>query len=295
MTKAIIFGANGQDGYYLNLLCLEKGIEPIGFSRSGSGILGDVADYSKVEQIVRDNHPAYIFHLAANSTTHHAALFENHSTISTGTINILEAVRLYAPAARVFIAGSGLQFKNYGKPIAEHNEFSATSAYSVARIQSAYAARYFRSLGIKTYVGYLFHHESPFRKPSHISRMVVDAVLKISNGSNVKLELGDISVAKEWAFARDVVEGILTLVQQDDVFEAVIGSGKSYTIEQWLECCFSLIGRDWRDHVILKGGFIAEYPRLVSNPATMARLGWTSKTDLETLATIMMAKSMHLS
>ncbi|MEJ1958889.1 MAG: GDP-mannose 4,6-dehydratase [Nitrosomonadales bacterium] len=176
--NALIFGANGQDGVYLHELCKLKGIEPIGVARSGNALAGNVSDYGQVERLIKHYSPAYVFHLAANSTTRHDALFENHETISTGTLNILEAVKRHSAASKVFITGSGVQFKNAGNPISEKDEFEANSPYSVARIHSVYAARYYRSLGIRAYVGYLFHHESPYRKASHVSKMVTKGLLR---------------------------------------------------------------------------------------------------------------------
>jgi GDPmannose 4,6-dehydratase len=287
MKCALIFGAGGQDGYYLHELCDQKGIEAIGISRSGNWVHSDVACFDQVEHLVKQHKPAYVFHVAANSTTRHDALFENHETISTGTLNVLEAVKRHSPATKVFITGSGVQFKNTGKPISESDEFEGNSAYSVARIQSVYAARYYRSLGVRTYVGYLFHHESPLRKPNHVSKMIALAVQRIAEGSNEVIELGDISVAKEWTFAGDVAKGIFTLVEQDNIYESVIGSGKPYTIEQWLECCFRLIGRNWQDHVRLKEGFKTEYPMLVSKPTSIQSLGWLPLIKFEDLASMM--------
>lgn len=286
--KALIFGANGQDGYYLHELCKLKGIDPIGVARSGKGFLGDVADYGQVEQLIKQYLPTYVFHLAANSTTRHDALFENHETISTGTLNILEAVKQHSPASKVFITGSGVQFKNTGNPISEHDEFEANSAYSVARIHSVYAARYYRSLGIRGYVGYLFHHESPHRKASHVSKMVALAAQRIAAGSNEILEIGDIAVRKEWTYARDVMQGIMTLLDQDEIFEATVGSGLAYSIEDWLEQCFTLVGRDWHDHVRLRPGFVSEYKQLLSNPKTINALGWQPSATLSDLARMMM-------
>ena len=285
--NAVIFGANGQDGHYLSALCRQNGIEPVDVSRSGGAVRGDVSRYDQTEQLIKHHRPAYIFHVAANSTTRHDALFENHETISTGTLNILEAVKRHSPASKVFITGSGVQFVNTGNPISESDPFEASSLYSVARIQSVYAARYYRALGIRTYVGYLFHHESPYRKPNHICKMVALAVRRIAAGSGESVELGDISVTKEWTFAGDVAQGIFTLMQQDRVFEAVIGSGKAYSIEQWLEQCFSLVGRNWRDHVRIRGGFKPEYARLVSNPGTINGLGWFPTVNFEDLAKMM--------
>lgn len=286
--KALIFGATGQDGYYLQELCKLKGIDPIGVARSGNGFIGNVADYGQVEQLIKQYLPIYVFHLAANSTTRHDALFENHETISTGTLNIFEAVKKHCPTSKVFITGSGLQFRNTGNPIFEHNEFEANCAYSVARIHSVYAARYYRSLGIRAYVGYLFHHESPHRKASHVSKMIALAAQRIAAGSGEMLEIGDIAVRKEWTYARDVMQGIMTLVEQDKVFEATVGSGLAYSIEDWLEQCFTLIGRDWHDHVRLRPGFVSEYKQLVSNPETINALGWHPSATISDLASMMM-------
>jgi len=289
MEKALIFGVSCQDGHYLNELCKLKGIEPVGVSRTGDWLHGDVACYDLVEQLIKQYLPAYVFHVAANSTTRHDALFENHETISTGTLNLLEAVKRHSPTTKVFITGSGLQFKNTGASISEHDEFEASSPYSVARIQSVYAARYYRTLGIRAYVGYLFHHESPLRKPNHVSKMIALAVQRIAAGSDEIIELGNINVEKEWTFAGDVVRGILKLVEQDDVFEAVIGSGVAYSIENWLEHCFGLIGKDWHGHVRLRDGFTPEYNCLISNPKKINSLGWFPKVQLAELAAMMMA------
>jgi len=287
-VKALILGASGQDGFYLTELCRAKGIEPIGISRSGNNIRANIADYRDVEQLIIAHRPDYVFHLAANSTTRHDALFENHDVISTGSVNLLEAVRRHAPMTRVFITGSGVQFVNRGIPISELDEFEASSPYSVARIHSVYAARYYRSLGIRTYVGYLFHHESSFRKPIHISQKIIQAAKRIAAGSKEVVELGDVSVQKEWTFAGDIVKGIFTLVGQDNVYESTIGSGVTHSIKDWLEQCFGLVGKSWQNHITIRQGFKAEYQILVSNPATITSLGWQPKKSFDELARLMM-------
>lgn len=287
---AIIFGSNGQDGLFLADVCRKRQIAVIGVSRSGNPeVAGDVADFSFVDTLIRERAPDYVFHLAARSTTRHEALFENHATVSTGTLNILEAVRRHHPGCRVFITGSGVQFENRGEPISEKDPFAATSAYAVARIQSAYAARYYRQLGIRAYVGYLFHHESPLRKPEHLCKRIAETVQRVRAGGDERLRLGDISVRKEVGFAGDIAEGIFTLVSQDKVFEATIGTGVAYSIQDWLEVCFGKIGRDWRDFVdVAAGGFTPEYQTLVSNPATIRSLGWHPRVGLDALAEMML-------
>lgn len=287
--NALIFGASGQDGYYLAEICSKHGITPIMVTRriKESCIQADIANYESVEALVKQHIPSYIFHLAANSTTRHDALFDNHQAICTGALNILEAARHHCAGARIFLTGSGLQFQNTGEPISENNSFDPSSPYSVSRIHSVYTGRYYRSLGMKVYVGYLFHHESPLRKPCHIAKVISSAAARIACGSVETLEIGDIRVEKEWTFAGDVVEGIWTLVNQDNIYEATIGSGIPYSIEQWLSLCFSYIGKDWRDHVQYRQEYVAEYGCLLSDPATIFSLGWRPKVPIDDLAAMM--------
>jgi GDPmannose 4,6-dehydratase len=286
--RALIVGSSGQDGHYLREHLAGEGVEVIGVSRREGPRGGvDVADRDAVFALVRDLRPDFVFHLAARSTTRHDALFDNHSAISTGALNVLEAVRLHAPDARVFLTGSGVQFRNSGAPIGEDDEFEASSPYSVSRIHSVYAARYFRRLGVRAYVGYLFHHDSPLRGSGHVSSIVASAAARIAAGSAETLEIGDASVEKEWTFAGDVAAGMWTLVRQDACAEAVIGSGVAHSIRDWLAACFGAVGLEWSHHVRVKQGFTPEYRRLVSNPARIRALGWAPKVGFEELAGLM--------
>ena len=285
--KAISFGANGQDGYYLTNLLQQKGFTVIGVARSGQTIATNITRYEEASALIKNTLPRYIFHLAANSTTRHDALFENHATISTGTINILEAVKNFSPYTKVFISGSGLQFVNNDMPIKETDAFEARDAYSVSRIHSVYAARYYRRLGLKVYVGYFFNHDSPRRTERHMAKKITEAAKRIAKGSNEKLEIGDISVTKEWTYAGDIVKGIWALVQQEDITEANIGSGLRYSIEDWLKVSFDIIGKDWKEHVILRNDFTPEYKILVSDPSLIFSLGWKPVVSFKQLAEMM--------
>ncbi len=291
MAKAIIFGVGGQTGHYLAQLLRDGGLTVIGAGRKTGEVRLDVADFSAVRALVEDHRPDFLFHLAANSTTRHDALFENHATIAGGTLHVLEAARMYVPEARVFITGSGVQFMNRGLPIHEATPFDPVSPYAVSRIASVYAARYYRSLKIRTYVGYLFHHESPLRSPRHVSQMVASGVAAIAAGTQKVIEIGDLAVAKEWTFAGDTAAAIYALVNQDTVHEAVIGSGIGLTIEEWVAACFACIGRDWRSYVRAIPGFRAEYPRLVSDPQRLRELGWRPRVSFEQLAEMMVLEA----
>jgi GDPmannose 4,6-dehydratase len=285
--KAIIFGANGQDGFYLSKLLEEKGIAVIGVSRSGDFLKTNITVYTEVAELIKSTVPDYVFHLAANSTTRHDAIFENHETISTGTFNILEAVRIHSPNTKVFISGSGLQFENKNEPIKETDPFEARDAYSVSRIQSVYAARYFRMLGVKAYVGYFFNHDSPRRSERHMAQKIAATAVRIAIGSNEMLEIGDMSVIKEWTYARDVVEGIWLLVNQENVYEANISSGLGYSILDWVKECFNLIGKDYKNFVIEKNDFKAEYRQLISDATLIRSMGFDPKVSFKELAKMM--------
>lgn len=285
MPRALIFGINGQDGYYLDQLLRQKGMEVTGVSRTDAGWLqGNVGDRQFTHSLIRDLQPDYIFHLAANSKTGHELLFEHQETIVGGTLHILESVYKASPDSRVFITGSGLQFENKGEPINEKSSFSASDAYSLARIQSVYAGRYYRTKGVKAYAGYLFHHDSPLRSAQHLNRKIADAALAAADGREYGLSIGDIEVEKEFGFAGDIVNGMLHLVEQDDIFEACIGTGKAYSIEKWLELCFSAVGKNWKDHVRQKEGYTPAFRKLVSDPSLIRSTGWKPEVEIEELA-----------
>ncbi len=286
--KAIIFGASGQDGNYLSALLIKQGYDVIGVSRKNGYLQTDISDFDQVFGLISQHMPDYIFHLAANSTTHHDALFENHATIATGTLNILEAVKRISSLTKVFISGSGLQFMNENKPIKETDPFEARDAYSISRIQSVYAARYFRSLGIKVYVGYFFNHDSPLRTERHMTKKIAEAAKRIAAGSNEKLAIGDIDAVKEYTYAGDIVNGIWTLVNQEEITEANISSGIGYSIKDWLDQCFSLVNLDWQNHVTINTDFISTYRQLVSDPSRINSLGWKPEISFEELAKLMM-------
>jgi len=283
----LIVGASGQDGHYLTRLCSEKGARVIGCGRSGPDVKLDVADFAKVESLIQDSKPDFVFHFAADSTLAHDALFSNHAAICTGAVNILESCWRHCRGARVFLPGSAVQFENNGLPIDEERPFQALSPYAAARIHSVYLGRYFRSLGLRCYVGYLFHHDSPLRSPRHLSQKIAQAAVQIAAGSNEKLEVGSLAVEKEWTFAGDTVRAMWTLVSQDEVWEAAIGSGRAYPVRAWVEACFQAAGIGCEQWVKEIPGYRPDFQRLVSNPARIMRLGWQPELSLGELAAMM--------
>lgn len=289
---ALIFGASGQDGFYLQEQLQRKQVKVIATSRRDPLSPCDVGDFARVEALVREHRPNYLFHLAANSSTRHDVVFENQRSIVDGSLNVLEAVKRHAPQARVFLSGSALQFENRGQPIDEATPFAASSAYSAQRIASVYTARYYREQHkVRAYVGYFFHHDSPRRGPHHVAQKVAQAACRIAAGSSEKLEMGSLDVWKEWTFAGDTIEAIWLLVNQETHHEAVIGSGEAHSIREWVAECFQGAGLEWTQHVHETKGFVPEYPKLVSHPARLLALGWRPKVSFTELAKMMSQSS----
>lgn len=282
--KAIIFGSNGQDGQFLIDLLKYNNIDVIDSSRKNSSYDGNIEDLIFVENLIKQFVPDYIFHFAANSSTSHNALFENHDAISSGTINILEASRKHSPNSKIFLSGSAMQFKNEGLPIDENSTFEAKSPYAFSRIHSVYIGRYYREVfGMKIYVGYFFNHDSFLRSEKHINMKIAQFVKKVALGFDEKLKIGNVDVMKEFNFAGDIVEAVWCLINQDMYYEVVIGSGQARSILDWTKSCFNLIGKNWEDFVVLDNDYQPEYKILVSNPKLLFSLGWKPKTNFEEL------------
>lgn len=282
--KALIFGSGGQDGYYLNNLLLKNGLEVITSSRKSGKCIGTVTDYLFAERIIKHYKPDFVFNFAAISNTSHDYLFDNHETITVGTLNILEAVFKHAPHCKVFLSGSGLQFENNGNPIIESDPFEARDVYSIARIHTVYAGRYYRRKGVQVYIGYFFNHDSYLRSEKHINQRIVIAAKEAAIKQLDYIEIGDISVRKEFSFAGDIMEALWLFINNNEVFELVIGSGKAYSIEYWLDLCFSYFDLNWVDYVRINPDFVSDHKTLVSNPKTIRSLGWAPKLSIEELA-----------
>ena len=288
--KAIIFGASGQDGGYLEELFCREGIQFASTSRHGSPIRCDVGDFHQVESLIKSQRPDYIFQLAANSTTRHDVTLENQRSIVDGSLNVLEAVKRHVPEARVFLTGSALQFENTGKPINEFTPFEASSSYSSQRIASVYMARYYREKqGVRVYVGYFFHHDSPRRGVQHVAQKIAQGAIRIASGEKTKLEVDNIGVYKEWTFAGDAMEAIWKLVNQEMHYESIIGSGEIHSIREWTDLCFKLVDLDWKDHVIISNDSNTSFP-FVADPTRLFAMGWKPKVSFRDLAELMTVK-----
>jgi len=284
MRNAIITGGNGQDGHYLAELLRHYQVEPVLVNR-GSGI--DLGSASVVSGLVESVRPEFIFHLAANSTVDHLAALANHDTIASGSLNILEAVKRHAPECRVFLAGSAYQFLNVGNPIKETDPWDTESVYCAARGYSNLLARAYRSMGLSVYFGYFFHHDSPRRGLRHLSGQIANAAK-----SKLPITIGDISVVKEWTWAGDSMEAVWSLVNQDTIWEANIGTGIGRTVAEFCEACYLSMGLRWQDFVRSNNDFTPKFQRLTCDPERIYSTGWRPRYDMEYLASAMVSQNL---
>jgi len=276
MKSAIITGSNGQDGQYLTDLLRHYQVNPVHVS-SHSGV--NLADAAVVGDLVYSIKPDFIFHLAAKSTVHHSAARQNHHLFTNGTLNILEAVRSHAPECRVFLAGSAYQFKNEGRPIKETDPWDTRSVYCAARGYSNSLARAYRHMGLHVFFGYFFHHDSPRRHARHISQRIASAARE---GKDV--EIGNMDVVKEWTWAGDTVQAVWSLVNQDAVWEANIGTGIGHSIAEFASACYAAVGLNYLNYIRPRADFEPEYSRLTCDPSRIHSTGWRPLHDLNYLA-----------
>jgi GDPmannose 4,6-dehydratase len=293
--KVIILGASGQDGFYLTKYLSSLNVDVVGISRQTGFHKLDYSNYNEIKNLLFKEKPTHVFHLAANSTINHEALFENLEIIDKTTVNLLEAIKEVSPATKLFLSGSALQFKNEGRPIDENTPFHASSPYAVSRINTTYMARYYREkFGLMIYIGYFFHHDSPLRSDKHINQIICNAVNKIDLGEQNTLLIGNMEVEKEFNFAGDFMRAVWILVNQESFFEAIIGSGKVHKIKDWIKTCFELKNLNYENYITIDTTFKTEFHRLISNPTIIKGLGWKPRYDLKDLANIMVNKKLDL-
>lgn len=288
--KAVIFGAAGQDGYYLSRLCENAGVSVTGVVRKGATggqVEGDVSDQPFVSDLISSLCPNYIFQFAAVSSTRSEYLFENQRAIVSGTLNVLAAAHEHSPDSRVFIPGSALQFQNDGEPISEAFPRISENQYSLARNQSLEITRYFRGLGLKAYFGYYFHHDSPKRGVDHVAQKVATFAREFREGQSEVLEIQDPRFCKEWTFAGDTVAATWLLVNNDEVFEAVIGTGEIRSISEWIDLCFEKKGIDREKYVRSSEAGECSLPYRAES-SVLRRLGWQPTVSFEQFGEMML-------
>ncbi len=312
MKKALICGISGQDGSYLAKFLLNHGYDVIGTSRDAHmnefgnldklGIRSRIKllsmalnDSRSVLQVLSQVQPDEIYNLAGLSSV--ALSFEQPvealESITVGTLNLIESIRFLKREIRFYSAGSSECFGEIGELVAadENTSFRPRSAYAVAKVAAFWeVANYREAYGLFACSGILFNHESPLRPERFVTQKIVAAVCRIAAGSKEKLCLGNVSIKRDWGWAPDYVEAMWRMLQQDEPADFVIATGKLHSLEDFVETAFSIVGLNWRNHVIVDRSLLRPIDIEVGwgNPArAREKLGWQAQYKMHDVVSMM--------
>lgn len=271
--RALICGVSGQDGAYLAQLLLSKGYEVWGTSRDAQtstfsslrklGILDKVktismslVDFRSVLQVISKVEPDEIYNLAGQSSVGLSfdRPVDTFESITLGTINLLESIRFINPKIRFYNAGSSECFGDTGLEYADENTaFRPTSPYAIAKAAATWqVALYRKAYGLFASTGILFNHESPLRSERFVTMKIVSTVCRIANGSNEKLELGNIDIRRDWGWATEYVDAMWRMLRVNEPEDFIICTGQTQSLKDFIEVAFKAVHLDWKQHTVIK-------------------------------------------
>jgi len=333
MKKALITGITGQDGSYLTELLLEKGYEVHGIIRRASSFntqridhlykdqheknvnmilhYGDLNDSSALHRILESVRPDEIYNLGAQS--HVKVSFEvpeyTADVDGMGTLRMLDAIQSLGLKSKFYQASTS---ELYGLvqevPQSETTPFYPRSPYAAAKLYAYWiVVNYREAYDLFACNGILFNHESPRRGETFLTRKVTRAVAAIHKGIQEKLYLGNLDAKRDWGFAKDYVEGMWLMLQQEKPTDLVLATGNTYTVRQWVDLSFKEVGieLDWQGSGVNEKGIDkksgkvivevdpkyfrpTEVELLIGDPSKAKKLlNWESKTSIEELVSLM--------
>ena len=314
--RALITGITGQDGSYLAEFLLSKGYHVIGMVRRSSTVSferiahfqdsvefvsGDLLDEISMIEALRIHRPHEVYNLAAQSfvqTSFAQPVFTGETTALSVT-RLLDAIRLVDPDIRFYQASSSEMFgKVLEVPQTETTPFYPRSPYGVAKVYAHWiTVNYRESYGLHATSGILFNHESPRRGLEFVTRKISNHVARIKHGIADELRLGNLEAQRDWGFARDYVEAMWMMLQQDEPDDFVIATGETHSVREFCELAFSYVGLDWEQYVVQDQRFFrpAEVDLLVGNPSKAhTKLGWKARTSFADLVRLMVDADLAL-
>ena len=322
MTKrALITGITGQDGSYLAELLLSKGYEVHGLIRRASTFntqridhlyvdphepdarlflhYGDLSDGARLVTLMSAINPDEVYNLAAQSHVRVSFDEPEHTadTTGTGTIRLLEAVRLSGIQTRFYQASSSELYGATPPPQSETTPFYPRSPYAAAKLYSFWITKNYReAYDMFAVNGILFNHESPRRGETFVTRKITRAVARIKAGAQQDLYLGNLDAVRDWGYAAEYVEGMWRMLQADEPEDFVLATGVGLTIRQFLETAFGHVGLDWQDYVKFDERYLrpTEVDALIGDRSKAEqKLGWVPTVDGKQLAALMVDADME--
>ncbi|MDD4278943.1 GDP-mannose 4,6-dehydratase [Candidatus Sumerlaeota bacterium] len=323
MKKALITGVTGQDGSYLAELLLSKNYEVHGIIRRASTFntaridhlhrgpaaspnfylhYGDLGDSSNLSTIVGDVRPDEVYNLAAQS--HVRVSFDMPEYTAdcdgVGTLRLLDAVlRSGLKDCRFYQASTSEMFgKVHEIPQRETTPFHPRSPYGVAKVYAYWIVRNYReSYNMHASNGILFNHESPRRGENFVTRKVTISLARIKHGLQSSLVMGNLDAKRDWGYAKEYVEAMWQMLQQDEPDDYVVATGETHSVREFIEEAFTYAGLDWKEYVKTDPRYCrpAEVDLLIGD-ATKAheKFGWKPKTTFRDLVRLMVDADMEL-
>ncbi len=314
--KVLITGITGQDGSYLAEFLLNKGYEVHGMVRRSSNSdfsrishirnlieihYSDLTDQGSMNRLIDQVRPHEIYNLAAQSFVH--ASFDHPVSTAEmtgiGVTRILEAIRLVDKNIKFYQASSSEMFgKVHETPQNEQTYFHPRSPYGVAKLYGHWiTVNYRESYDMYCVSGILYNHESPRRGLEFVTRKISNAVARIKLGKQNELLLGNLDAKRDWGHARDYVEAMWLMLQNDEPDDFVIATGKMYSVRDFLNVAFGYVGLDYSDYVKIDNNMFrpAEVDILLGDPSKAnAILGWKNRTTFEDLVIEMVESDLKL-
>jgi len=299
MPRAIIIGANGQDGTLLYRHLEEKNYELVGIGRnrtfSNTAVWNDcghvdIGNFSKVSALVRSVRPDEVFHLAAihhsseDPVAEQVSLLEQSYRVNVQSLmNFLEAIRQVSPASRLFYAASSHLFGTPKiVPQDETTEINPISIYGVTKASGLYLCRAYRKThNVFASVGFLYNHESRLRGEQFVSRKIVDGAIRCKQDPTHRVTVGDLSSVVDWGYAPDYVKAMHKILALDMPDDFIIATGEQHTVKEFAEIAFATVGLDWRD-------FVEENRQIITRPGNpfignperlIQKTGWRRSMD----------------
>jgi GDPmannose 4,6-dehydratase len=312
---ALVTGVTGQDGSYLAELLLSKGYEVHGLIRRSSTFntsridhiyqdphdtdpklflhYGDLIDGVGLTNLVREIKPTEVYNLGAQSHVQVSFTMPQYTgqVDAVGAVGLLEAIRSAEIDTRFYQSSTSELFGSTPPPQNEESIFKPRSPYAAAKLMAYWCTvNYREGYGMHATNGILFNHESPRRGETFVTRKITRAVAEIANGSKKKLFLGNLDAVRDWGYAKEYVESMWLMLQQDKSSDYVVASGVGATVKDFAEASFARVGLNWQDHVEVDQKYIrpTEVDALIGDPSKATKeLGWQAKTHWRELAELM--------
>lgn len=316
MKTALITGITGQDGSYLAELLLDKGYTVHGIIRRSSSFntnridhlyndphnpstrlflhYGDLSDSSNLNRLIEKIGPDEIYHLGAQS--HVRVSFDTPEytgdVTGLGTLRLLDAIRETGVDAKFYQASSSEMYGLVQEvPQSETTPFYPRSPYACAKVYSYWiTVNYREAYNMFACNGILFNHESPRRGETFVTRKITRAVARIKAGLQKELFLGNLDAKRDWGYAKEYVEAMWLMLQQDEPADYVIATGETHSVREFLEEAFSCAGLQWEDYVKIDPRYFrpSEVELLIGDASkARTKLGWEPKVHFKELVQLM--------